>query len=162
MISKNTFTSSGQAEFSTPRQTLHGNQRSVFGLTHRPVSDSMNRNTPSRTVVKKNTCKILRNYKNVASHGQTKFDLPQRMCPRFRYDHDVESKNLTTDSTQAQTAIRPALCQSDVCTISSDQSGTLSKSQAPDSLEAPHSALLESTKKSDELRTESTHTSMKW
>jgi len=98
----------------------------------------------------------------MASHGQTKFDLPQKKCPRFRYDHDVESKNLTADSTPVQTAIWPALCQSDVSMISSDQFGTLSKSQVPDSLEASHWALLESSQKSDELRTYSTYTSMKW
>jgi hypothetical protein len=162
MIPKYIFRSSGQAGFSTPRRTFHGNQRSVFGLTHRPVSDSVNRNTSSRTEVKNIPAKILRNYKNVASHGQTKFDLPQRKCARFRYGHDEESKNLTTDSTPVQTAIWPGLCQSQVSTISSDQFGTLSKSQVPDSLEAPHWALLESPEYSDELRTDSTDTSMKW
>lgn len=57
MISKYIFRFSGQAEFSTPRQTFHGSQCSVFGLTHRPVSDSVKRNISSRTEVKKNTCK---------------------------------------------------------------------------------------------------------
>lgn len=53
MISKYIFRFSGQAEFSTPRQTFHGSQCSVFGLTHRPVSDSVKRNISSRTEVKK-------------------------------------------------------------------------------------------------------------
>jgi len=53
MISKYIFRSSGQAEFSTPKQTFHGNQCPVFGLTHRPVSDSVNSNTSFRTDVKK-------------------------------------------------------------------------------------------------------------
>jgi hypothetical protein len=147
IISKYTFRSSGQAEFSTPRQTFHGNQCSVFGPTHRPVSDSANRihHPEPRKGRKKNPpAKILRNYKNVASHGQTKFDFPQKKCPGFRYDHDVESTNLTTDSTPVQTAIWPALCQSDVSTISSGQFGTLSKSQVPVSLEGTHWAVLES------------------
>jgi hypothetical protein len=47
-------------------------------------------------------------------------------------------------STPVQTAIWPALCQSDVSTISSGQFGTLSKSQVPVSLEGTHWAILES------------------
>jgi hypothetical protein len=84
----------------------------------------------------------------------------QSLISRKGYDHDVESRNLPMDRRPVQTAIRTVLCHNYVCILG--PIWHIIKKPGPWLSWSVTRALLDLPQKIDELKTESTETSMKW